>query len=188
MSSSSQGKSQSALGQQGRFVGHAQEEGTAVSTLFNCLKQTLKKSHTQLNELSGFVYDQGPGSTLGIRVAEMALRTFRQILAPQHLAILSFQTLPLACLLIDPPAGHLISEATLGHWNIFTQPEGKLAIIPQSRIAELSRPIWHLQQRQSSHKAPHNAQTLSLAFNFPPQKAKTLLTEHPLKNNAPAPR
>lgn len=141
----------------------------------SALSQALEESCISFEKVKGFVYDQGPGSTLGIRIATITIATLRQFshLATTHL--FAFQTLPLASLLVKGSAYSIISEATLGYWNLFSYPANTLTTLPDRCLGDCQRPVYHLQQRKHSHSPPIFAQALSFSFQFPLEKATDLL-------------
>jgi tRNA threonylcarbamoyladenosine biosynthesis protein TsaB len=64
------------LGQKGLITSfHTQEP--ALESLFSGIEHCLKSAQCEFSDIGGFIYCEGPGGKLGLRIVAMALRTWR---------------------------------------------------------------------------------------------------------------
>lgn len=149
-------------------------EGETVAELFKAVDQVLKGSGLSLEDLGGFTYCEGPGSTMGIRINAMAIRTWNQITGTPK-PVYAYRSLPAAALLIQeqqPRSGSfsLFSDLRKNAWNALRcGPDSAGASITVVHARELEtwpRPFYFLQQRLHSPSRPEEA--LDLDYDLKP--------------------
>lgn len=130
---------------------------------------------------NGFLFCEGPGSILGIRIAAMAIRGVRA-LENTDKPVLAFQSLPLAAELLiragTAPRGNafsVIAESRMNRWNVLSVPaeknsaDQKFFEIETAALTELPEPIFVLPRRRAGtlpiHAEPVNP--LELLKNDP---------------------
>jgi len=75
------------------------KSGETGAVLFQAVKEVLSETGLSLSQMAGYAYCEGPGSTLGIRINAMALRTWIS-LEDQPPLLFSFKSLEAAACLI----------------------------------------------------------------------------------------
>ena len=84
------------LVRQGEWLGCSIEQGDFLAILQSTSNQLLNEADLQLEDLAGTFYASGPGSTLGLRLAAMFIRSFMEMPMLSHWKCLQFQNLELA--------------------------------------------------------------------------------------------
>ncbi|MEX0330938.1 MAG: hypothetical protein AB3N64_05885 [Puniceicoccaceae bacterium] len=79
-----------------------QSEGDFLEWHEGAVKALLEECGLVLADLSGVIYASGPGSSLGLRLAAMFIRTLRQVPELAHWQCLQYQNLELALATGDP--------------------------------------------------------------------------------------
>lgn len=144
------------------------ESGMPLETLFPAVEHLLNTQNCELETIDSLIYCEGPGSTLGLRLAAMAFETWRRVLPtpPQCFAYNSLQLLA-ACLKQDQP--HLenaliVADWKKDAWNAVKIEAGVLhptSVIETSALENWREPLFHLPQRKGWQAPPPNATTLS---------------------------
>ncbi len=88
----------------------AAETGEAGVAVFRCIEQL----GVDLDSVRAFAFCEGPGSTLGIRTAAMAIRAWNT-LAPRP--VFSFGSLDLVARALGNPAAKIIADARRDTWH-----------------------------------------------------------------------
>lgn len=68
---------QTGIVQDGKWLSQACRLGDALEDLFTLCESCLDQAHMSLQDLRGYLFCEGPGSMLGIRIAAMAVNTWR---------------------------------------------------------------------------------------------------------------
>lgn len=107
-----------------RWASAAAEAGDGI---FQCLGELSADP-----ALAGaFVFCEGPGSVLGVRIAAMALRVWR-VARPRP--VFSYRSLELAARAAAPPGVPIIADARRESWHCCTA-DGRLRRIPTAELA-----------------------------------------------------
>ena len=152
------------LGDDGTWLAQAQAEGAALESLFPTVEATLATAQLSLAELRSFIYCEGPGSVLGLRLCAMAIETWSRLF-PQSAQYYGYNSLQLCAALIcaDTPAldrALLVSDWKKGAWNAVTIEAGRpqpTSVADDEMIANWGGPLYHLPQRKGWQKPPANA-------------------------------
>lgn len=102
---------------------YASGEGQALEQLFSLIADCLTKAACPLTAVRAFLYCEGPGSVLGIRLASMAIRTWRALHAWRECPVYAYRSLALAEAILlkqSPPAlpYALLAPSRMKRWNV----------------------------------------------------------------------
>lgn len=142
-------------------------EGTALENLFPSVKAALKDASINLSNLSGFVYCEGPGSVLGLRLCAMAIETWRR-LYPNSSELYKYNSLQLSSLILlednaDLKEALIVSDWKKGAWNsiqIRATSTEKVKVIDDDALTSWNGKLYHLPQRKGWQSPPLKAKTL----------------------------
>ncbi|MEX0324816.1 MAG: hypothetical protein AB3N33_01875 [Puniceicoccaceae bacterium] len=81
---------------EGEWKGTTQEEGDFLEWHADATRVLLGENSLSLEDLSGAIYASGPGSSLGLRLAAMFIRSLLQVPALAHWQCLQYHNLELA--------------------------------------------------------------------------------------------
>lgn len=136
----------------------------ALESLFDTVEAVLEKAGLELSQIRTFVYCEGPGSVLGLRLCAMAIETWRHIhSAPSKLyGYNSLQFVAAALVQKEDKQAEslLITDWKKDYWNslkILPGAVGEVHPIHASELAEWQGPLYHLPARKGWQKPPANA-------------------------------
>ncbi len=122
----------------------------AAEGLFDAVERGLNRAAITLEGVAGYLFCEGPGSILGMRIASMAIRTWRGYHPGRPVPCLAYRNLELlGTALLEsgrtPPFG-VLSDARRGHWN-FLEINGKgdpapLRRVPDEQVETAVIPLW----------------------------------------------
>jgi tRNA threonylcarbamoyladenosine biosynthesis protein TsaB len=152
------------LGLNGNWLAHSEQAGTPLESLFPAIEATLDAAQLTLAGIRSFIYCEGPGSVLGLRLCAMAIETWSR-LHPQSAHYYAYNSLQLAAALIcvDTPGldqALLISDWKKGTWNALKIRNGQPSVTEvadDTTIANWTESIYHLPQRKGWQQPPANA-------------------------------
>ncbi len=118
--------------------------GEAGSALFACIETLLARHALALDAIDAFAFCEGPGSTLGIRTAATALRTWRVLRARP---VYSYQSLTLAAQGLARLGGQrdftLIADARRETWHaLHVSADGQPAALRRLPPRELTGTLY----------------------------------------------
>lgn len=152
------------LWQNGAWLAHASSDEQALEGIFSLCTHVLEKAGCPLSRIEGFFHAEGPGSILGIRLAAMAIQTWKALPEWRDAHIYGYRSLPVAgaCLAaasagIETPF-HVISEGRQKAWNCWSSnhPE-RIEILETNAIPAPPQAVYYLTQRKGWNKAPEHA-------------------------------
>jgi len=125
-----------------------QEAGVGI---FACLAELLRVTHLRLADVRCTIFCEGPGSILGVRIASMAIRTWRAIGVPAEVPCYGYRSLELFAADIRESGSTgqfaVVSDARRSTWNIMkVDNEGQFDMIRRVGSTELnprSLSIYH---------------------------------------------
>jgi tRNA threonylcarbamoyladenosine biosynthesis protein TsaB len=152
------------LGQDGNWLAQSEQDGAPLESLFPSVETTLEAAQLTLADLRSFIYCEGPGSVLGLRLCAMAIETWSR-LHPASAHYFAYNSLQLTAALIcvDTPRldnALLVSDWKKGTWNavqIQNGQPGPTEVADDATIANWTGPLYHLPQRKGWQKPPVNA-------------------------------
>ena len=142
-------------------------KGTVLENLFTAIEATIQDAGIKLNNLSGFIYCEGPGSVLGLRLCAMAIETWRR-LYPKCNELFKYNSLQLNALVLlqdnaDVKDALIVSDWKKGAWNsieIKAALPQEIVVIDDDTLTSWSGKVYHLPQRKGWQRPPPKAQTL----------------------------
>lgn len=128
---------QTGLWSDGRWESWRDSREEAGTSLFEGTHSILKETGRGLSELEGFLFCEGPGSMLGIRIAAMAIQGW-QHLASKPLPVFTYDSHTLLAHILlareEKQPFHVISDARRERWNLASvSPEGD--VLPLQRVS-----------------------------------------------------
>lgn len=122
-----------------------------------------------LEAIQSIRYAKGPGSTLGLRLAEMFIRTLQKLRPSIHCH--PYHTLVLYALWLNIPFHHLLAPRPDHRWQVLTQAGSpariQLDIFDSSQLSSLPYPIYYLPLRKKHPQLPPKALALELSTPLP---------------------
>ena len=155
------------LDHENQWLSQTKCEGTVLENLFTTLEATLQDAGIKLSDLSGFIYCEGPGSVLGLRLCAMAIKTWRR-LYPDCNELFKYNSLLLNALLLlqdnkDVNDALIVSDWKKGAWNsiqITAALPQKIVVIDDDTLTSWSSKVYHLPNRKGWQRPPPKAQAL----------------------------
>ncbi|MGJ8638829.1 MAG: hypothetical protein ACSHYA_05505 [Opitutaceae bacterium] len=168
------------LGEDGQWITHTCQSGAPLEQLFTTVETTLEAAKIELEKIRSYIYCEGPGSVLGLRLCAMAIETWSR-LYPDSANYFSYNTLQLCAKLLSQQAGLeeptlLVSDWKKGAWNAITINDGQISettVVDDATIAEHSGAVYHLPQRKGWQKPPSNAETIP----YSPERLPELIVD-----------
>ena len=150
------------------WLAYTSRNGEAVAALFEAVETVLAQTGLALEDLGGFAYCEGPGSTLGIRINLMALKTWNSLYAHPR-PVFAYQSLQAAALIIRSTSLAqsdfvIFSDLRKGVWNACKVDDAGM-ISPIEAVDRTALDGWsgrrfYLRQRLYSPGPPPEAQSL----------------------------
>lgn len=167
----------------GQWLAQSEHNGTALESLFPAVAVALEAAQVTLQEVRNFVYCEGPGSVLGLRLCAMAMQTWNH-LSSQPIQYYAYNSLQLSAALIaiDSPevdAALLVADWKKGAWNAIRLTQGQAGpseVVDDATLASWNGALFHLPQRKGWQAPPETATTLQ----YRPQRLPEVL--HILKH------
>ena len=143
-------------------------EGETGATLFEAVKQLLQRTNLDLDQLKSFAYCEGPGSTLGIRINSMALRTWNSLFdSPKP--IYAYRSLVAARYLVEElgkadDSFSMLSDLRKNSWNGLrvetNEPKQEVQTVSADDIDTWPSPRFFIQQRIHSPGSPAGSEII----------------------------
>ncbi len=178
------------LWREGRWLAYAGTAETALEGLFSAVNEVLHIGQTPLSGLGGFLFCEGPGSVLGIRLAAMAVSTWRALPGMKTRPVLAYRSTDLAACLVERTAPspwpfHILTESRMERWAVLTCPapgqREPLREVTHEEAEALPGAIWHLSQRKAWRAAPTRATSLPYSLEKCPEVFATPALVRPIE-------
>ncbi len=153
------------LGTDGSWIAKNSEATSPLEGLFPSVEKVLQFAQFKISDIRNFIYCEGPGSILGLRLCAMAIQTWGH-LSKSTINYIAYNSLELTATLViqDYPEVHqglLISDWKKNAWNSIQLTEGKFSTITtiddQSLNDQKDKPLFYLPQRKGWQKVPQRA-------------------------------
>ena len=153
------------MGADGDWLSKVDSGSTPLEGLFPAVEAALDSAQSTISEVRNFIYCEGPGSVLGIRLCAMAIRTWGHLCKPAA-GYFAYKSLELTAALIGldaPEVRHalLISDWKKDAWNAIRIREGQSGVITTLDNRAVSNwkegPLFYLPQRKGWQAVPENA-------------------------------
>jgi len=171
------------LWQDGRWLAWRECTTTTMPGLFEEIPTLLAEAKLTWEKIDGFIYPEGPGSVLGLRLAAMAIRTWQVDEAarpsPRELTVWACGSLHLAAALVIaggvPIPFTAFTEVRQGLWRVLEVNSGDaaaLAAIPSREVLDGDLPfgaLFHVPARKAWQGLPPQAQPLPTTLHKHPE-------------------
>lgn len=109
------------LSESGSLIQKTSDQEASLS-LFPIIKSLLSQCDWKLSDIASIAFCEGPGSTLGIRIASMGIRTWKETGSIENAKIYSFSSLALGVELTRfsmecPTPFFVVTDARRNSWN-----------------------------------------------------------------------
>jgi tRNA threonylcarbamoyladenosine biosynthesis protein TsaB len=166
------------LGSEGRWLSSKKAAEPALESLFETVDAVLGSADQKLDHIQSFLYCEGPGSVLGLRLCAMAIETWMRI-HPAQTGLYAYNSLKLVAAGLVKEKGLrddalLISDWKKDTWNglriISGEPTG-VGPVSAETLSQWEGPLYHLPARKGWQKPPEN--TIEVAYE--PERLGELL-------------
>jgi tRNA threonylcarbamoyladenosine biosynthesis protein TsaB len=143
-------------------------QGDTLESLTKLVDECLKESSLNMESIKGFIFCEGPGSLLGLRLSAMAINTWK-VLADQTTAtpLLCYKSLPaLGIQLQKGKSGfdHVVSPFRKGFYNHYDIKQETLSLIEAETAQSLNGKIAFLPQRRLKEKLNESWQQVTYSL------------------------
>lgn len=155
------------LGERDSWLAKIEGDGAPLEKLFPAVEQALTGANLTLADISSYIYCEGPGSVLGLRLCAMAIKTWTR-LYPSSAQLYKYNSLHLTARTLLQSAPELrdaliVSDWKKGAWNglyIKDGNAGSTEVIDDVQLADWPGALYHLPQRKGWLSPPPDAITL----------------------------
>ena len=156
------------LNSQDQWLATIDRPGTPLEVLFPAIEQSLAEAKLSLADIDRYIYCEGPGSVLGLRLCAMAIETWTR-LYPASAKLYKYNSLQLIAHALCHAQPELqdaliVADWKKGAWNALYIRDGQVGsseVIDDAGLAAWTGPLFHLPQRKGWQSPPARAQTLS---------------------------
>ncbi len=137
-------------------------EEEAIDSIFAGTSACLEEVNMLLKEVDGFLFCEGPGSILGIRLAAMAINGWRSRPEHRQSPVFSFRSLEVAVALFkhkdESIPFHIVSEYRRDRWHLISVNEDgqcmDLTLVAAAALSELQGSVYCLPRRKNGPAPP----------------------------------
>ena len=156
------------LGTDGKWLSQINPKSAPLEGLFPAVEAVLRSAQCQISDVHDFIYCEGPGSVLGLRLCAMSIQTWGHLCEPD-VHYFAFNSLELTAALIVSNAPEmdqalLISDWKKNAWNSIPIKEGQpgtMTTLDNHAVSNWKEgPLFYLPQRKGWQKVPENSITL----------------------------
>lgn len=148
----------------GRWLACRKADEPALESLFKTVDSVLKEARLELDGIQSYLYCEGPGSVLGLRLCAMAIETWRRI-HPTPTKLHTYNSLKLVAAGLVNEEGIqedtlLISDWKKDTWNglkITSGEPASVAPVSAEALSQWKGPLYHLPARKGWQQPPENA-------------------------------
>lgn len=138
-----------------------------LPTIHSCIEAAIGPKGFEA--IQSICYATGAGSTLGLRLAEMFVRTLQKL--RPAIAFYPYHTLVLYSLWLNMPFHHLLCPRADHRWQVLTQAASpasmRLEVFDSPQLSTLPYPIYVLPLRKRHPQLPSRALALELSGPIP---------------------
>jgi tRNA A37 threonylcarbamoyladenosine modification protein TsaB len=142
------------------------QESNALDYLFETLQVLLDETQNRFSDLQSIYYCSGPGSSLGLRILSMALRTWK--VTHPNIQLMAGYTLPVYAALEAlrpnaPESFTLLAQHRKDTWYSTVHQSGtnlEMNQMSDSEVQSLDGTIFHIRQRKFATQPPESSQLL----------------------------
>jgi len=159
----------------GQWLATQSVEQSALDGLFAGVQSVIEQSNLSLDDMGAFVYDEGPGSILGIRISAMAIVSWKTQPALTQVPLFTFRSLEWAVAQVRSDTESSSSFCVIGDYrkDIWLGLNSDADAIQPMDLDMLkgadSETLYHIAQRRSWLPPPQHAIPLSLDWTGHPE-------------------
>lgn len=150
-----------------RWLAKVSRDGTPLEELFPVVKVALTESGLSLTDIGSYIYCEGPGSVLSLRLCAMAIETWTRIY-PESAQYYKYNSLQLSAYALlhakpDLQDALIVADWKKGAWNALYmrgRDVGETEVIDDDSLSDWEDLIYHLPQRKGWQSPPEKVQTL----------------------------
>ncbi len=149
------------------WMAYRSEGGATSKTFFASVQHLLTETGLRIGDLQGFIFCEGPGSTMGIRINCMAVRTWVWLNADQP-PVYAYKSLEAMALIQSDRLGHpfaIFSDLRIDQWNGIKvdspSRSSPVQVVTPKDLENWPDTRYHLRQRLYSPAAPPGSRSLS---------------------------
>lgn len=170
------------LGTEGKWLSQINQKSAPLEGLFPAVDVVLRSAQYPVLNVQNFIYCEGPGSVLGLRLCAMAIQTWGH-LCELNIHYFAFNSLSLtaALIILDTPGieqALLIADWKKGVWNSVLiengQPGPVVTLDDQAVNNWKEGPLFYLPQRKGWQTVPQHATTREYSPNRLPEVMQLL--------------
>jgi tRNA threonylcarbamoyladenosine biosynthesis protein TsaB len=149
------------------WLAKVQRPGAPLEELFPAIEIALKAAKVQLSDITNYLYCEGPGSVLGLRLCAMAIETWSR-LYPKSARLFKYNSLQLSAVTLLHTNSELtdaliVADWKKGAWNaihIKGRQIGEAEVIDDAGLHAWRGALYHMPQRKGWQSPPPAATTL----------------------------
>jgi hypothetical protein len=167
---------------EGRWLAYRESGGGALEAIYTGVSAALKDAQTPWERLAGYIYVEGPGSVLGLRLTAMAIRTWQvddgRRTGGHARPVWAYGGLQLAAALaLAGRAGTpfaVFTDARQGHWNLLKVIGNDPAGLNANNVLEVGEnelpegSLYYVPARKVQGRVPPHAQPLPFSLQNHP--------------------
>jgi tRNA threonylcarbamoyladenosine biosynthesis protein TsaB len=165
------------------WLGWRESEAGALKALYAGVSMVMAEAQMSWEKLAGYIYVEGPGSVLGLRLAAMAIRTWQvddaQRMGGTARPVWAGGSLQLAAATVladgvSPPFA-VFTDARQGHWNLLNVTSADPAALAANVVQEIGEnelpagTLFQVRARKAGARAPAHAQPLAARLREHPE-------------------
>lgn len=160
--------------QSGQWLADVTDRSAALDAVFTNVQQALEQAQLNIDEIGSFVYDEGPGSVLGIRISAMAIASWITRPALRDARIHTFRSLNWAVRQLGSSRLQSDVFCVIGDYrkNLWLGLNSSATEIEPIGLDELNKlgngELYHVAQRRSWQPPPDRARPLQLDWQNNP--------------------
>jgi tRNA A37 threonylcarbamoyladenosine modification protein TsaB len=168
------------LGVDLHWLGYTCSGKPPLESLFTTVESVSKEADLPLGNLRAYLYTEGPGSVLGLRLCAMAIETWSRLF-PHSANYFAYNSLTLvaAQVLSQSPETRdalILSDWKKDLWNAVAIKSGQIQdpapVTPETLVSSQS-PLYHLPARKGWQSPPREAQRIEARPDRLPQLLNT---------------
>ncbi|MDQ8195044.1 hypothetical protein QEH59_11450 [Coraliomargarita sp. SDUM461004] len=155
------------LNEQDQWLAKIDRAGTPLEELFPAIQQVLHEADLSLAHIGNYIYCEGPGSVLGLRLCAMAIETWSRLYpgSPQFYKYNSLHLVAYSLLQAESELQRalIVADWKKGAWNALYIRNGEVGaaeVIDDAQLATWKGPLYHLPQRKGWQSPPAQANTI----------------------------
>jgi tRNA threonylcarbamoyladenosine biosynthesis protein TsaB len=174
-----------------KWVGYFKSDQPALQSLFQGIEVSLKLAALELKDITGFAYCEGPGSLLGIRLASMAIRAWKEQECFKNIVVYAYNSFDVSLELIkkihnpNRPFA-VVSQLRKGYWSFLSNNclTGNISEINEAELSSFQGSLWLFKQKKLSLNEK-NLQMMT--FDYSLEECPEIFIQRPLLRSVEQP-